>query len=193
MKKRQITIALVLLSVAFSLLLAGCKEQANNEQNTSTEDLTPEDNAPEPQPVEKTASVQFANYSCIITEEYKGDVRGVLRNMGAKYARAYEIKSSGTMTGSEGAQFFISTNPTVGTTAPDQFSCGGWEIDNLMRTCTRTASSPETSQWSYVAHGYGEQVNVAPNLKMAVTAIMSIDYKEKDKKTQEIQCPSVTY
>lgn len=191
---KKITIALILMTAAFALLLTGCKEQPNNGQNTSVNNQSNQIVVEhQTQPAEKTASVQFANYSCVITEKYEGIVKGTLHDMGAKYARAYEIRAAGTMTGSEGSVFFISTDPTVGTTAPDTFSCGGWEIDNVMRTCKRTASSPETSQWSYVTHGYGEQVNVAPNLKMSFIATMSIDYQQKDKKTQEIQCPSVTY
>ncbi|MFH1786390.1 MAG: hypothetical protein ABH829_01930 [archaeon] len=143
---------------------------------------------------EKIAEVVAGDASCKIIEKYTGDVTGVLRNMGAKYARIYEIRSSGSMSGSVGAKMDLSTDPIVGTATPAQLDCGGWMNDLFSSGCVRQSNSaPELAEWSYTTRAYGEQVNVNPNLQVKVNLKASIDYKTMDEATATATCPAVNY
>ncbi len=131
--------------------------------------------------------------TCEITEQYTGDVRGVLRNMGAKYARAYSIRASGTMAAATGYIFYVSTSPTVGGPT-SSFSCGGWEKDPVKHTCTRRANMSSESEWYYVTDAYGEQVNAGLNLQVTIKAEVADSVGlTKVKTTRIAECPKVDY
>jgi hypothetical protein len=163
---------------------------ANGTANANKNDENKTTQLPEKKPA---VNLTIKGGSCVIIEKYNGSVVGVLRDMGAKYARIYEMNVSGTMKGPKGSRLFVTTSPTVGTAKPGELSCGGWEADQVMRTCTANVDTDVPLNWSYVTRAYGEQVNVAPNLQMEISGTLSVDYKEMDKKAVTVACPKVDY
>jgi len=140
------------------------------------------------------SSATIGTGTCEITEQYTGDVRGVLRNMGAKYARSYFIRTSGTMEGPIGHIFYVTTSPTVG--GPNSaFSCGSWETDPVKKSCTRRSKDmPTNSEWYYTTDAYGEQVNAGLNLQVTIKVEMTNSVGLTTFKTTRIaECPKVDY
>lgn len=136
----------------------------------------------------------YTSGTCEIVEQYTGDARGVLRMMGAHYARMYRIKVSGHVEAPTYFSLSLSTSPTVG--GPDsQLSCGGWESDKVMRKCTRKNDTFSSSMdWYYMTDAYGEHVNVNPNFEITIQGeLTKYDSMTRLKKNYTITCPKVDY
>ncbi|MFH1285151.1 MAG: M23 family metallopeptidase [Candidatus Micrarchaeota archaeon] len=138
---------------------------------------------------EKTGSVTVSG-TCTVKKELNHMFDGTWREMGIRYAQTYELKMSGSMTGSEGVQFFLSTEPTL--SGSGTLNCGSWEVSQTMRTCTREAGMPETSQWEYIIVTEGENINFA-EYSVEAHAQMTINYRPKDLESATIVCSTVEY
>jgi hypothetical protein len=140
--------------------------------------------------ISKEAKVTISDASCKIVDLYTGVEAHALAAKGARYAKTYSIQVLGSMSGSENASLSISTYPIVG--GEEGLSCGDWDVDNALGTCTRDDSSPETSKWSYHVEAFGEQVAADPDQKITITSKASIGNAEGEAKAT-VYCPAVDY
>jgi hypothetical protein len=170
------------------------KEPIDNEPDVVVDNGTVPPVTP-PAPV--AAAVTINGGSCAISgNNGYMDIKGTMCQLGSKYAAFYEVKTSGSMTGPEGSYLYVGAHPQMATTSGDVLSCGEWELDKLMNHCTRQeGSSAETAQWSYTARGYGEQVNVDPNMQETITAgVHDTDWRtENIEEKYVVSCPTVDY
>jgi hypothetical protein len=139
----------------------------------------------------KTGAVTVDSTQCTLIEDYDKLAQGTLCRLGAKYARVYEIKAEGSMSGPEGSEFTLSTLPFVGGSSDWQLSCGGWL--KAGDTCYREAGSADQPQkWSFTTQAFGEQVGVDPNLQVAITGTVTIDGRVVQS-TRSVTCTQVDY
>ena len=182
------------------IFISGCAPQQQEQiTNLDSVNISDESSHTESAPVDQTtkpAAVTIDNGSCIISNNGYIGIKGTMCQLGAEYAKGYDITVSGSMTGPEGTSFLVHTTPGIPDLNGEIFFCGGWEKDTLVNKCTRQSdSSIETAQWSLTRnYVMGEYVNVNPNMQVIINA------EERDKfyevlttATYTISCPTVVY
>ncbi|MDO8467892.1 MAG: hypothetical protein Q7S56_03020 [Nanoarchaeota archaeon] len=161
-------------------------------------DESVDNNIPVVDDTTKPASVTINNGSCVISNNGYIDIPKTMCQVGGSYAKAYEIKVSGSMTGPVGTVFSFGENPQIPDLADESFSCGGWEKDKIMHYCTRKVNSNfETAQWSLIRYKIaGEMINVNPNMQVIINASVRNEtrmWETEANAIYTISCPKIDY
>jgi len=164
----------------------GAAQAAGN--GTEVPDSLPE--SPEVHYLSREAEVTVSDGSCIAVEEYTGIEAHALRDADKHYAKQYVIHASGSMSGSNSSYLSFSTDPEI--TGAFYLTCGDWDVDNVLKTCTRDDNSPESSRWSYQVEAAGEEVAENPDFKVTITAKAAIGNAEGEAE-YTVVCPAVDY